>query len=266
MAWSIKSKYFSGQGVVLMGDTDDVTGEPVGLLPVGNVSALKISLAASTLEHQESQTGQRGIDLRLTTELKVTVSMELESYIADNIALGLRALVTKKVGATVAAELSKAYFGKIMPLKHAKVSSVVIKDLEATPNTLKAYTPGDDPGEWDYMVNAESGSIQWATTPKQAGFADGDGVTIAYTYATQDHVEPLTVPNPEKFLRFEGLNTSDTNKPTIIEIFRFAPDPFKELDLISNQVGKFPIESSALMDTRRTGVGESQYFRQILVQ
>lgn len=265
MAWTTKSKYFSGQGVVLMGDTDD-NGDPTGLLPVGNIESLKLKISTSTVEHKESQSGQRGIDLRMTTEIKVAVSMVMESYIAENIALGLRALVTTKATGSVTAELSKAYFGKMMPLKHAKVSAVVIKDLESTPNTLTAYTAGDEAGDWDYMVNTEAGSIQWATTPKQAGFSDGDGVTIAYTYAAQDHIEPLTVPNPEKFLRFEGLNTADSLKPTIVEIFRFAPDPFQDLDLISDQTGKFPIESSALQDTRRAGVGESQYFRQILVK
>lgn len=264
MAWETKSRYFSGQGVVLMGDTD-ADGNPTGLLPIGNVSSLKLNVAASTLEHKESQTGQRGVDLRLTTEMKVGVSIEMESYNAENIALGLRATVNKKVAGAVTVEPSKVYLGKMMPLKHAKVSALVIKDTEATPNTLVAYTAGMNAGDWDYMANLAAGSIQWASTPHTVGLADADSVTIAYSYAAQQHVEPLTAAQPEKFLRFEGLNTAEDNNPVIIEVFRFAPDPFKELDLISDGVGKFPIESSALLDTRRIGVGESKYFRQILV-
>lgn len=263
MAWETKSRYFSGQGVVLMGDTD-TDGNPTGLLPIGNVSALKIAVAVTNLEHRESQSGQRGTDLRLTTETKVSVSMDMESYIASNIALGLRGTVNKKIAGTVTAELSKCYLGKMMPLKHAKVSAVVIKDTEVIPNTLVAYTLGAADGDWDYMLNADAGSVQWAANPVSA-LLDADAVSIAYSYAAQQHVEPLTTAQPEKFLRFEGLNTAEDNKPVIIEVFRYSPDPLKELDLISDGVGKFALDSSALMDVRRVGVGESKFFRQILV-
>lgn len=263
MAWETKSRYYSGQGVVLMGDTD-AAGNPTGLIPVGNVSSLKISVTASNLEHKESQSGQRGTDLRLSTEVKCGVDIVMESVLAENMAVALRASVVKKPGAAVAAELSKAYLGKVMPLKHAKVSLVVIKDTESTPNTLIAYTLGMDPGDWDYMVNAESGSIMWATTPNTVTLTEGDAVTVAYTYAAQQHVDPLTMGIQEKFLRFEGLNTADDMKPVIIEVFRFSPDPLKELDLINDTLSNFALSSSALLDTRRPA-GESKYFRQIYV-
>lgn len=264
MAWDTKSRYYSGQGVVLMGDTD-ADGNPTGLMPVGNVSSLKIAIAASTLEHKESQTGQRGTDLRLTTELKCSVSLVMESFIADNLSVAMRGSVAKKVGATLPAELSKAYVGKVMPLRHAKVSAVVIKDTAATPNTLVAYTTGMDAGDWDYMVNAAAGSIQWAAVPISPTVIDGAAVTVAYTYAAQQHVDPLTQGSSDKFLRFEGLNTAEDLKPVVVEIFRFSTDPLKELDLINDNVSNFALDASALMDTRRTGAGESKYFRQILV-
>ena len=80
MAWDTVSKYFSGQGVVLLGDRDPTTGKGSGFMPVGNVSDLKIDIGTSSIEHKESQSGARGIDLRLTTEIKATVSMSMESY------------------------------------------------------------------------------------------------------------------------------------------------------------------------------------------
>lgn len=264
MAWETKSRYFSGQGVVLMGDTD-ADGNPTGLLPIGNVSKLALAVEVTTLEHKESQTGQRGIDLRLTTDMKVSVSMDMESYIAENIALGLRAGVSKKVAGTVTDEPGKVYLGYIMPLKHAKVSSVVIKDTETTPNTLVPYVAGMAAGTWDYKLNADAGSIQWAVAPVTVSILDEEPVTIAYSYSAQQHIEPLTVSAPEKFLRFEGLNTAEDNNPVVVEIFRYSPDPIRELSLIGDGIGSFTIESSALMDTRRTGAGESKFFRQIVV-
>lgn len=260
MAWETESRYFSGQGVVLMGDTD-VDGNPMGLSPVGNVSSLQINIAVSNFEHKESQTGQRGIDKRMQNEVKGNVVMNMESFIPGNIGAALRAGVTKKVGATVTDEASKVYLGKVMPLKHAKVSSVGISD--DTPTVLVAYTPGAAPGTWDYMLNAEAGSVMWAADPVSA-IVDGDAVTIDYTYAAQQHIQPMTQAAPEKFLRFEGLNTAEDNKPVVVEIFRWAPDPLKTLDLINENLAAMNTEASILMDTRRPA-GESKYFRQFIV-
>lgn len=262
MAWETKSRYYSGQGVVLMGGTD-ADGNPTGLLPVGNVSSLKVSVGTSTLEHKETQTGQRGIDLRLTTEVKCSVTMVMESFNPENLSVALRGNVTKKTSGAVAGEKSKVYLGFIMPLKNAKVSTVVVKTTGATPDTLVAYTPGMNPGEWDYMLNADAGSLQWATDPVST-IIDGQDVVIDYTRAAQQHVEPLMTSTPERFLRFEGLNTAEDLKPVIVEVFRFSTDPLKELDLINDNLSNFTLDASALMDTRRPA-GESKYFRQILV-
>ena len=56
--------YFSGQGRVFIG-ARDANGNPQGLTFVGNVPDLKVSLSVETLEHQESQSGQRLTDLQL---------------------------------------------------------------------------------------------------------------------------------------------------------------------------------------------------------
>jgi len=147
--------YFSGQGVVLIGERDSL-GRPKGLIPVGNVSDLKISVATSVLEHKESQTGQRGIDLRLTTEIKATMSATLENFIADNLALALRGDTAVVVGAALTDEAINLYIGKIMPLAHAKVSALTVTTAAVT---LTAYT--NDATPYDYKFNADAGSVQF---------------------------------------------------------------------------------------------------------
>src|SRR4051812_42166381 len=92
--------YYSGQGVVMIGTRDPVTGAPQGLIPVGNVSDLKISISTNVIEHKESQTGQRGIDLRLTTETKAQLSMTMENFNSYNLGLALRGTSTKVAGGT----------------------------------------------------------------------------------------------------------------------------------------------------------------------
>ena len=60
--------YFSGQGRVYIGARDEV-GNPQGLVYVGNVPELKVSLSVETLEHQESTSGQRLTDLQLIVNI-----------------------------------------------------------------------------------------------------------------------------------------------------------------------------------------------------
>ena len=58
----ISNQYYSGQGSVLVATKNVTTGEPEGFIPVGNVSALTLSIETTVFEHKESCTGTRGID------------------------------------------------------------------------------------------------------------------------------------------------------------------------------------------------------------
>lgn len=155
MAWENTNYYFSGQGVVLLGDRDS-SGNPAGLIEVGNVSSLKIAVATSVLEHKESQTGQRAIDLRLTTETKANLSMVLENFNSSNMASALRGDYSQKASASVVAEAITAYWGKITPLNQMQVSAVAVKRGAAT---LTAYV--NDATAYDYKLNADAGSIKF---------------------------------------------------------------------------------------------------------
>ena len=250
MAWETVSNYYAGQGVVLIGprDTTGSIALPGGLIEVGNVSELKLSVNTSTVEHKETTTGARAIDLRLTTEIKANLMMTIENFSAANLAQALRGKFAKEVGASVTAEHVKAYPGFIMPLQHIKVSSVVVKTTAATPVTLVEGT--------DYSVNTEAGSIKWLTTGTSIA---GDDCTVAYTYAAQNQVEALTEPMQNIWMRFEGLNSCDTNKPVVIVVFKFSTDPLKELDLIGDKVNAFALEGTVLADLSQPS-GTSRYF------
>ena len=262
MSWETESTYFSGQGVVLLGTRDPATGKGNKFVPVGNVSDLKIAVATSVTEHKESQTGARGIDLRLTTEVKASVSMTMESYIPANLAIALRGEATKKVGATVTDQAGKAYLGTVMPLDHVGVSAVTINKGATVLVAYVAGTATAADGEWDYKVNPEAGSIMWATDPKTVALVDGDAVLVDYTYAAQTVVDALTKSATEVYVRFEGLNTADNNKAVVVDVFRFLTDPLKELSLISDAIQKFTLDGSALLDTLQTG---SKYFKQTML-
>lgn len=257
--WDTQSNYYSGQGVVLIGSRD-ANGKPTGLKPVGNVRDLKIAIESNTTEHKETQSGQRAVDFRITTETKASLTMTLEHFSRENLALALRGDGVLVAAGSVTAMPSKFYGGAVMPLGHVKVSSVVVSKGATT---LVAYSGS---GNWDYKLNADAGSIQFnadSLTRATSGLTDGDDLEIDYSYAAQARVDALTQAAPERFLRFEGLNTLAGNAPVVIEVPRFVIDPAKEYSLITGEeAAGFELSGSILIDNLITS--GSKFFRQYM--
>jgi hypothetical protein len=252
--------YYSGQGVVMIGVKDPVTGNPLGLRPVGNVTDLKVSIATTVLNHKGSQDGQRAIDARLQTETNATLSMTIDNWNSLNLSKALRGGETSVIGASVTALATTGYPGLVTGLPHVRVSAVSVK-LGAT--ALTDYV--NDQTAWDYKINADAGSILFndGTGPAPVSHLTGQGpwaVTVDYTYAAQFLVDSLTQALTENWLRFEGLNTADGNSPVVVDIFRFSNDPLRELALISDTFGQFVLEGTVLKDATRPP-GMSAYFQ-----
>lgn len=335
------SNYFSGQGVIMVGRRT-AAGRPAGLVPVGNVSSLTLGFATSTLNHKESQSGQRATDLRLTTEVECSLSMVMEHFSRENLEIALRGEGSDIPAGSVANLGVGIYPGKISPLSHMKVSSVVVT-LAGTSTALTPFV--DDDTAWDYVVNAEAGSIKFndgavtavdalasagvditnvadGTTPGEdlrisialvdipedaavgdvvyigditwgsAGAPDdgdvegtyaiskidrttgyieikyditggayasggkvvfaGTEVDVDYAYEAQKLVDSFVGGNTERFLRFEGLNTADENRPVVVEVFRFTVDPLEELALIQDDIAGITLNGSVLSDALQT--------------
>lgn len=248
------TKFYSGQGIVML-STRDTNGNPVGFRNVGNVSDLKISLKTSVVDHKESSTGQRGIDKRMTTEVGCDVSMTLDSFNKENLALALRGSITAVAAGTVATENLVAKTGLTLPLSKLGVNTVVLKKGADTLEEDKNYT-----------INAETGSINFLTTADQTAagalkiVADDDAIVASYKYDAQEVVESFTASDIELWVRFEGMNTAESNKAVVVDIFRFSANPLKELALINDKLGTIQLEGSAMADLKRTT--GSQYFRE----
>lgn len=234
--------YFSGQGKLFVAPI--VAGVPGQFRWVGNVPDFKPAFDTSKIEHKESYSGQRLLDKVITTENKSTISAELEDWSKENLALAVRGQSNSLTGGSVAgaqADVSPATMaaGDIWALSHQKVSAVVVKDSAGSPATLVV---GDD-----YTVDATFGTIT---------IVDTTGYTLPlkaeYTYATVDVVAFFTQPIQEVAVRFEGVNTADGNKKVLVEIYRVALDPTKELGLITDDLGKFTLEGNALVDSTKT--------------
>ncbi len=234
------SYYASFQGRVYLGERDS-NGNPINVRSPGNVADLSLSLKTDVIEHYESQTGQRAVDLRLVKQKSATVALTIEEFTKENLALALYGNYLATTGGTVTDEpvggttpvVGDRYF-----LAHPKVSSLVVKDSAGAPATLTLGT--------DYTADTDFGAIQFINL---SGFTPP--FKASYTYGAVTEIGIFTQPLPERFLRLEGVNTAAGNAKVLIELYRVAFDPLKKFDIISNDLNKFELEGSLLADATK---------------
>ncbi len=247
--------YFSGQGRVHIG-ARDASGNPMGLAYVGNVPELKVSLSVETLEHQESTSGQRLTDLQLIKTKKGEFACTLEELIATNLALALYGTTLEQGTGTVTAEAlpNPVTVGSLYLLTKQNVTSVVVKDSTASPKTLPAG---------QYTVNAKHGSL--VVNDKTTGGPYVEPFKVDYAFDAASVTTLFTQPLPERWVRFEGLNTADGNREVVIDPYRVAINPAKELSVITEELLKFELSGQVLADTLKPAGGELGQFGRIIL-
>jgi hypothetical protein len=238
------STYASFQGRVYLGKRDS-NGNPIEVRSPGNVAELKLSLKTDVLEHYESQSGQRSLDHRMIKSKSATINLSIEEFTKENLALALYGTHVATASGTVTDEPIAINAGGAVPvvgdryfLAHPKVSTLILKDSTGTPATLTLGT--------HYTADTDFGAIQFLdttglTAPYKASYAFGDVSEIGI----------FTQPLPERYLRLEGLNTAQGNAKVLVELYRVAFDPLKELALISTEYNKFDLEGSLLADSTK---------------
>jgi hypothetical protein len=236
------STYASFQGRVFLGKRD-ADGNPIDVRSPGNVAELKLALKSDVLEHFESQTGQRTLDHRMVKQKSATVMLTIEEFTKENLSLALYGNFVQNAAGTVQAEtITNPTLGNRYCLAHPKITNVVLTESSPTPVTLELGS--------DYTLDADFGAIQLlrlndgapSATPYTAPFK------VAYNFGQVTEIGIFTQPLPERFLRLEGINTAQDNAKVLVELYRVAFDPLKELNLISDDYNKFELEGSLLAD------------------
>ncbi|MFA7239371.1 MAG: hypothetical protein WC091_04605 [Sulfuricellaceae bacterium] len=232
-----QNTYFSGQGVVYLAERDS-SGNPLAFEDARNAPAFKFSLKTETLEHKESRSGQRLVDLRLIKGKSAECSMTLDVFDKARLALVLYGAHSTLAAGSVTDEAMPAgmlvgqFYGTAKPV----ISSVVIKDSAATPATL-AHNK-------DYRVTSPGGgmieilNVGTFVQPFKVSYVNGDATNI----------NMMTAGAPERWVRFVGVNTAANNANVIIDLYRVSFDPLKDLNLISDDIAKFELAGSVLMD------------------
>lgn len=254
----MSNKYYSGQGSLYMAARDPATGRALGFQKIGNVPELTINIETTKFEHKESESGARLVDLTIIQEKKGTIEFVLENLSLDNLAVGLWGQKATVAGATVSGEVinipQAVASGMRFSLAHPAVSAVTITGPGGTP----AYTAGDD-----YVLDAKNGTITVLGDIVTAAAAAATTVEVGYTYAGYTKLDAFTqVVAPERWLRFEGLNTVD-GKAVILDMFRAQFDPLTGYGLINEELAQVTMTANLLADT--TQLTGSQFFKQVNV-
>lgn len=251
--------YYSGQGSLYVAKRNAVTGVPEGFIPIGNVPELTLDIEIDKFEHKESESGSRLLDLTIIKEKKGKFKFKLENLSLENLAIGLFGTSATVAGGTIAVgspEVVAIPMGaKSMrfALAHPDVSTVVVKD-NAGSATLVLGT--------DYTLDAKNGVIIVPATGAIVTAAASAATTIkvSYTYASYNNLEAFTsAAAPERWLRFEGLNTVD-NSRVIIDLYRAQFDPLTGYSLINDELGSVDMAGNLLADAFI--VSGSKFFRQ----
>ncbi len=229
---------FSFQGKAYIAERD-ANGKPAALRWPFNVPTLQLSLSTTVKQHQESYTGQRIEDGRLITAKTAGITLELEDFNADNLALALYGSKSSVTGATVTAEAlpDTLVSGDYAALEFANVSTLTITDSATS-------TPVDLVEGTDYVIESAAGGI--IKFLNVASFTQPFNVN--YTYGDASNVAMFTAPIPEKYIVFDGINTVD-NSAARVRLYRCQFDPLSQLDLIGTDYGKMQLKGSVLYDT-----------------
>lgn len=252
----MQNYYYSGQGSLYAAERDPTTGKAKGFVRVGNVPELTMDIEVTKFEHKESESGNRLVDLTLTKEKKGKFKFKLESLTLENLAMGLYGEAATVAGATVAVENVDIFTlpaGKRFALAHPDVTGVVVENAAETVTYVL---------NTDYSLDAKNGMI----TPIAGGAiaiaaAASDIVLhVAYTYAAYTNMEAFTsAVSPQRWLRFEGLNTVDGTR-VIIDMYKAQFDPLTNYGLIVEDIASIDMSGDLLADS--LVVSGSQFFRQ----
>ncbi|MGH9202113.1 MAG: hypothetical protein ACRD2A_12865 [Vicinamibacterales bacterium] len=230
--------YFSGQGNVYVATAS--AGVPGVFRHVGNCPILNVQLETDVLEHKEATSGQRLTDLRIIRGKTAKFSFTIEEFEKKNLALALYGADSSVASGSVVAEaFPTVAVGDFVKTAKQKLSAIVVKDSAGTPATLTLNTHYE-------VTSADHGTIKFINL---ASFTQP--FKIDYSHAVVTNVNMFTQGFTDRWLKFDGLNTVDTNKACLIELFKCSFDPASQIDFINDDIMKFELNGAALYDSTK---------------
>lgn len=234
---------YAGQGPLYIGDYDAATGRLLAQQAVScGTRTLKIAMTRETQEIKESCSGSRLTLAEYETSKSATVTLEMQQFNEDMLAMALYGTAASIAGATVTAEAMPAAMaaGEFYHTKHPKISAVVVKDSAGTPATLVAGT--------DYSVDdADHGRIKILNVGVYI-----QPFKVDYTYGTRKNILPFSATGVVKGLLFDGASTVDGQKVRVL-LPRISFSPTSEFGFIGDEAATLTLEGKLLLADVPTG-------------
>lgn len=241
--------YFRGQGKLYCRLTTETNDK---LRFMGNVPELMLGTNQQKQAHQESYTGDRRTDLRMTTATTVTMQFTMEDVMKENWQVALKASAAAQAGATVTNESHTApAVGGYFAL--AKKNITALTSLTSDPAGT-TYTAGTA-----YVASPPSNVIYVPSGSTMAGAA----ILANYTCGAADVIGAFNATDADLYFYFDGLNTVDGNAPVVIEMFKANLDSASQVALISDNLVNLQVSGELLYDTSNdtTGADFGGYFK-----
>jgi hypothetical protein len=268
---------------------------------VGNVSQLQLAISEeekSLADYTQPGGGQWAALSRVTG---IEASLTLHDLDPVNLARGLYGDASAEGAGTVAAETGIAYQGGLFGLEYPSPTSVVVTSgagawagstavaegtfIDDGTNLQECTTAGTtDSTEptWGLIVGGTvtDGTAVWTNRGPFAavadtdyevrgaglmimdgGIPDGCPISVAYSYGAHQIVQALTSGSGIYELTFDGVNEADSNSPSILDIYRLQIGATASLPFLSDDFASLEVKGKVLLDSTKTGVGISKYFR-----
>ncbi len=246
--------YISGQGKVYKA-LKDADGNPLAFEFMGNIPTFELAISVDKIEHKESTSGNRLVDLILITGKKVDLTMNVQEFSPENFATMVQgAVATQGAGSVTGEEINGGeaiVAGETYALMGKNVSSLVLTDSAGTPATLTNVT--------HYIANLPYGLVQIVNAGSFVA-----PIKAAYTKATsQKSVGLLTEAEQTVWLRLLGINTaqkqaSGAYKRFVLDLFNVQFDPSAGFGLIQDTIADNEVKASVLVDPFREGNADGQ--------
>ncbi len=222
-----------------------------GAMPIGNCSALNLSVETNSVSQPNYQVAGGGVANELQRVASVSLAMTMLEFRPKNLQIALRGTIAAVTAAAVADERHEVYADGLVAFDHVpdKGETITVTlDPDGTPGVLTLNT--------DYQI-AGAGIVMLDS----GNYLDGDEIGVAYTKVAGDVIEAMTGSGDEYELIFDGLNEAETDKAVIIRVYRVKWSPTSGLGFIGDDFGELPLEGSVLVDSTKVGAGISQYFK-----
>ena len=238
--------YFSGQGTVYAGSRT-AAAAPSTFVSLGNVSSLVLQMGMGWVTNAVGGSNALTPGVRQGDMPRFVLTMEdLNPVNLSTVLYGQSSVVT---GAVVAAEAVTATAGGAWTLANMNIQTFAT--LKNAAGTI-TYTKGTD-----YNISTATGLL---TFP--AGSTCTSSCIANYTFGSYTKTSAGTIAPPYYWLRFDGLNTGNTNEAVVIDIYKTRLSPVQDLPIISDAIVALPLQGRIFRDTLQSGtLADGQFMR-----